>query len=452
MYLTEFTIYLLSAGIVTLSMAAIRPGKSLFKEILELRFLGCLIIWVGYHLAPWCAYLHEGRWGSFLLVPAYVDQGLFFSILCMISYQVGFDLYAKHSSIGIKAAELQRSILIVPKVKLSHVLFMVCGSLALFFYNVGGLGEVWISSQGRGGGYVLNLYGLSAKIHRVIEVVSFFYHTILACIVSIFMLQERKNIYNNVIGVVCLLVASLPSIHYFSRGCGYAFVIYAFFALRIKGERFVPVAIVAALFALYLGGIGFEQRNNYQPGLGNFLHAAFEGNKERRLEGDRVFGVPKPERISWDSMAPWTRKTQSYAFEKENTFELGKRFFWNIAPLPSQIMQLKPVGRDLSEIMRVTKSMGVTTPAIAELYYVFGFYGCWFFLLFGAIVCFFEKNTVLNPGVATSICLLLCFISLPIGIHSAVRAMTRPVLYAMIIHFLYKTFFEKRMIRITGRK
>ncbi len=61
-------------------------------ELLSLRVIVIVLIWVGYHLSPWIAYVQGTGWDNFLLVPGHIDVALLFSSLVMLAILFGYSL------------------------------------------------------------------------------------------------------------------------------------------------------------------------------------------------------------------------------------------------------------------------------------------------------------------------------------------------------------------------
>jgi hypothetical protein len=397
-------------------------------------------MWIGYHLSPMYSFLTGEIWDSFLLVRTHIDQGLLFSSLCMFAYLYGFGLVSKRTDKRLLTNV--RSKFIMPRVRDEVLIGIAVVSFLMFFIEVGGFDEMWRSSHHRGDGQFLqrDFWG---KIARINSVLSTPVHTALACIASLYILQSRRKIIRLAAGWFSLLVASFSSISFFSRGAGFSFILFSFIALRAKGKKALPVAIVSVCFAVYLGSVGLNARGGNYPGLGNFLDAVFaESDSEK--EESAIF-IPDSMRNSLEAMAPWTRKAEAAELEGATVTVMGPRFIWNLNPLPSEFVPLAPLGQGLAKIMGTYGSVGLTTPAFAELYYAFGLFGFLFMIPMGAVYSWFERLTSLKPGAVSSICFIICFISFPLGLHSTMRAMTRPLLYAFV--FIIASKYVARFIQ-----
>lgn len=442
MLLSDYTLQLLILGLLPVLIAVIQANRIGYLGFLSIRFLSIIFIWVGYHLSPWLAYLTGDYWNSFLLVTEFLDKGLLFSLISMFCVLLGSGWMSLKNWKSVNFGVKKQLRLRLPRMKFGWLIITSAISLILFIVNVGGLDEIWDTSYFRGEGQFNERIGVG-KILQIISVLSTPLNASLACMASFAVLQEKNTTLLKITGYLALIVASLASIHSFSRGAGFSFVILAFMALRVKRNKGIVLAFVCAFVTLYLGSVGLNERSRH-PGLGNFLDALLAHQIIVPERNKSI--IPGPEKNSLDAIAPWTRKALAAVLEEPRIEVMGPRFLWNLQPFPSEFLPLAPLGRGLGEIMgTIGSSSNITTPALAELYYVFGMWGVLFMIPFGGIFSFFDRQTVSKPGLISTICLLLCFISLPIGLHSSMRAMTRPLLYALVIHFLSKNSFRPRL-------
>jgi hypothetical protein len=182
-----------------------------------------------------------------------------------------------------------------------------------------------------------------------------------------------------------------------------------------------------------LGTIGIAARNEYKPGLGTFLAAATAvgGTSDE----DRLVPFSSPGSNPLDAMSAWSRKADAAHGEALGFQERLVTFLWNLQPLPSELVPLKPLGRDLTEVMGIVGGLtGLPTPCLAELYYAFNHWGALLGILFGAACARFDTLAIIRPGVTSSICLVLCLASIPVSLHSPTRAVTRFMLYACLLY------------------
>ncbi len=434
MWPTANTPVFLILGLVPLIILIVQATRHDFMEFLSLKFAGILFLWIGYHFSPWYSYLSGVKWDSFLLVGKYIDKGLLFSSLCMFAYLAGFSIVSGKLSKNYHSIN-DRPRLIFPKIKDELLIVLAVLSFLMFLINAGGFEEMWRATSSRGEGQFLqrDFWG---KIVQIIAVLSNPVQVALACVASIYIMQSKGRIFRQSMGWFGLLVASLKSISFFSRGAGFSFILFSFLSLRLKGKKAIPLAIVSVSIAIYFGAVGLNERGSYYPGLGNFLDAALSTSETSTNKNKSV--LPVEVKNPLDAMAPWTRKALASEQEKSSFVVMGPRFLWNLNPLPSEFVPIIPLGRGLSEIMGTYGSTGITTPALAEVYYAFGIFGFLIMIPLGAIYGWFERLTDLRPSVLATSCLIICFVSFPIGLHSSMRAMTRPLVYAFVIIIIGK--------------
>lgn len=435
---TEDTFILLLIGVIPIAfiigMAAIKG----INEFLSLRFVGVIFIWIGYHLSPWVSYITGSIWDNFLLVPMFIDDGLFFSSLCMMALMIGYQYAYKESSYAAVYDHGRSFKLTNIPTSLLSILAVLCG--IAFIIKVGGIEEVWASSYGRGEGQFLarDLYG---KLAHISNVLSTPLQIVLGVAASIYILQ-RKQIGAQLLGWMFLFVASFSVMHGFSRGSGMAFVIMSFVALRLKGKRGISIAVIAIFIASFLGSVGYTQRGGTSPGLGNFITAAEKYMFEDTGDSSRT----APIRNSLDAMAPFTRKALSKEIDEPDELVYGMRLLWNQNPLPSEFFPLYEIGSGLSKIMGTYGHTGITTPALAVIYYALGYYGSILYLFIGGILAWFEKQANTRGDMVGMVGLLLVLSSCVIGLHSSLRAMTRPLLYGyvilMVVMYIQKKNFK----------
>lgn len=429
MWPTSSTPYLLGLGLIPVLYVLTLATRVGFKEAVSLRMAGVAFLWIGYHLSPWIAYLSGQPWTYFLLVPEYIDEGLRFSLLCMFCFLVGYSFVLGY---GKPPKALRRfTYLRFPEIEVRWLLWLACICMVLFVISVGGLDQVWISSNSRSSGQ-FEVRDFTGKIVRMVKVASLAMNVVLACASALFIMQNKHKPWLQALGWLCLLVASMRMFWWFSRAAGFAFIILAFLALRLGGHRRLVLATFSITVALFLGSVGFNERAMYGSGLATFLQAATTSSIQGDPDKAAIFVTADSNPL--DAMAAWTRKTQTMYSDDPSGLDMAPLFFWNLNPLPSELVPLARIGEDLAVIMgTVGAAYGLTTPALAEVYYVFGYAGCLLIAVFGAICAWFEKQTIIRPGAISSICLLLTFSALPLGLHSTMRHMTRPVLYAYVL-------------------
>lgn len=424
------------AYIITLSV------KYGFYEAVSLRPVGILFFWIGYHLSPWIYYFTGTPWDRFLLLTYEINNGLLFSTLCSIFYLAGYAYSFRKRDAIYRSKNLYNY-----HINISYrIVLLLC--FVVFIVSVitaGGLDELWSATRGRGEGQ-FDVRDWIGKINRILTVLHAPLTLLLVIVSSLLVLKRTKSPIVCVIGIVGLLIASLHSMYEFSRGSGFSFILFAFIALRLNGLRFLPYAVLVIIPAIYLGSVGLNERGNYNPGVGNFLSAMF--NPQVQSSATEQHSLAE-----WvnplDAQAPFTRLANSITWQQPSAWDLGPKLIWNLNPLPSEIVPLYQIGMGISEMMGTVGSTGITTPSFAQLYFVFGYAGSLILLVIGLLSGWFEKRFVYNPTVFNLFSVIVVFAAFPIGLHSGLRPMTRPFVYAISLILIFRSkLIKKRMVTL----
>jgi hypothetical protein len=429
MWPTEHTIYYLVFGLLPFCYIFLQVWKYGWMEMTSLKIAFVSFTWVAYHLTPWLSFIEGKLWDSSLLVPEMIDLGLVFSASSIIGFLFGYEYILKNSALNkFKVKELQ-----IPTVKASHLVLLSVLVITAFIIVVGPE-NIWVSSLPRGFGQ-FEKRDLTGKLIHMLNVILTPLAVVLICMASVYILQRGGKIFNYVIGFLFLCIGSLMWFHGFSRSSGIAFIIFAFIALRWQGKRAILISLIAVLIAAKLGQIGYYERGNYYPGLASFTHALLFSSSIKEQDDNQTFFLDASSN-PLNSIDPWTLKVYMKSVENPELLNTALSFLWNQNPLPSELVPLNKIGAGLAEVMGTVGSTGITTPTLGEIYYVFGFLGVFLFIIIGLIFGFFEKWNSKRPSTASYVCVLLCFISVPLGIHSHARAMTRPLVYALVIYII----------------
>ncbi|MBK6741980.1 MAG: hypothetical protein IPG66_03005 [Hydrogenophilales bacterium] len=408
--------------------------------------MGVLFIWTGYHFSPWQSLLTGVMWDYYLLVPAQINNGLLFTTLAMFAFLFGYSRVFSRNYMRLRMHTPVQ--LAMPKVKPIWVFGMVVVVLAVTIITSGGLDELWSSQFSRGHGQ-FDERDYAGSALRMLSVIRLPLEVTLGLMASLLILRTKDFGPVFLLGFAALIVASLSSMWNFSRAAGFPFLFLAFLAFRMGVKRSLIISVAGVLAAFYLGSIGYHERGG-NPGIANFIQAAISPKDvigyASDTEEDNFFVNPL------DAMAPFTRKAEQRELEPPPIIATSAAFFWNLNPLPSEIVPILPLGRGLSDVMETDGYVGLTTPAFAEAFYVFGLMGVVVVALIGAILGWFDRLTVVNPSVLTSITITLVFMSLAVGLHSSMRAMTRPMLYAAVLILITKlVVFKRRSTRNAGK-
>lgn len=430
MWPTDLTFWLLIAGGLAPVAVILQGASHGWRGLVTLRCLGVVLFWVGYHLSPLLSYISGDIWDTYLLVPEFIDEGLLFSSLCMWAFIVGCSL---NGATG-RLTTFYSQIITLPRIKIYILLCLIVISFSSFIFIVGGLDDAWRASYMRGQGQFdsRDLYG---KVRRMATVLGAIVFSLTALFGSMAVLRKQNQLHVRILGGVAIAVSMLKGLHWFSRAAGYPLAILGLVALLSRGRKGAGIAVVCFLASMTLGTIGYNGRGSFTPGVGNYLEAAFNSDNWPAL-GQEDNSSKSSNTL--DAMAPWTRKVQDRELDNSDQLDLLVDWLINLNPLPSELVPVPPVGRDLAEVMGTWGQVGLTTPAFAEIYYVFGRWGAIVVLLLGVVIAFFERLPRKLPGGEGLAIWAVAFLSFPLGLHSGCRAMTRPLVYGLILVFIVK--------------
>lgn len=439
MWPTEHSLLLLLIGLLPLAYVVYVVFRRGLAELMSLGCLGVLFMWCGYHLSPWL-YFWSGEWTSTILIEAFIDDGLFFSTFCMLTFVAGYE-YSMKKHRNVRVADMEM-IHLLPAVRIKWLLALVLLTAVMFVIRAEGFSEAWQSSVARG---VRNWREIDTLGDRLCQINAVLYPVAALCLsltVAIYILQSRPcDIFKRyALGLSCLVVAMLEGVWSFSRDAGSPLLIFAFVALKLQGHRAIPLALACIISILWLGGIGRNYRQTYYPGLGNFLSATVYGTPEEISDGSDPIVTANINPLS--AIDAWTLKASLVETDRAEGWNDAMLLTWNLHPFPSLIVPTAQIGQDLTEVMGTVGFSGVTTPALAELYYAFGWYG--FLLMFpvGMVYAWFDGMLRREPSVIAFICLVLCFASFPVGLHNGVRAMSRLPIYALLLYLGHRKWNE----------
>jgi hypothetical protein len=430
-------------GLVPMVWVTAGVARRGVREATRLRFISVLLTWVGYHLSPWIAFLSGDQWRSSLLVLQLVDQGLLFSSFAMIALILGYD---SHRTSNPRYFSPEPGQMPLPKVRIEHMLILTLASLIVFLILVGGPSEAWASSSPRGFGQ-FEARDSIGKLRQMAGVLSSVLY-VAAAAAAVCALQCSRKLEHVLFGLACLMVTSFQWMWGFSRGAGAAWAFLGFWTIRTHGRSKALHAAVLALLAFYMGWTGYTARGASNPGLRYYFAALLPF--ESRGEHPYASPIPPPERNPMNAMEAWTRKAAQREIDNPSFLTNALNFAWNLQPLPSELVSLRQTGRDLSEVMGTVGSTGITTPALAEIYYVFGLSGALSFLIFGRVLAWFDLISFHQGPLLSPILTTLCIFGIASGLHSSTRAMTRSLLYGFVL-YCAPMLLRSRRSRRAGR-
>jgi hypothetical protein len=432
MWPSNDTIYILILGLLPLAYILKLVIKNGYSELSSLRFSAVLFIWIGYHLSPWVSYFTEEIWDSFLLVEDNIDTALVFSGMGMIAFLIGYSLYFTKKIELIR--KNQKIFEVLPNVRQDFLIFVSFIVLVVTVATAGGLKEFWSSELIRGYGQ-FDTRNFEGSVLQIFTVLQLPLQLILTLMGSVSIIKAKGSVKKISLGIIALLISSLSSMWGFSRAAGFPLIILAFLMIKFKGRRQLYAPALIIVLAAYLGSVGLNMRGNFSPGISNYFSAIllFEASSPKG-ENSKSLEIVNP----LDATPAFTRKASMREVESPDVLILGPKFVWNLNPFPSEIVPIYTLGEGLADVMGTIGSTGITTPSFAETYYVFGIYGVFIIWLIGVAIGWIEKNAIIKPKLINIIAVALTFVVIPIGLHSSMRASTRPLVYAIFILTIYK--------------
>jgi hypothetical protein len=227
---------------------------------------------------------------------------------------------------------------------------------------------------------------------------------------------------------------------------GFPLLLFAFMILRFRKLGFGAVLVCVGLvvLAFYLGNVGYHQRGLYKPGIESFLNAAVVGGRAASVPSSAAI-IIDPNMNTLDAVAPFTRRVEArYASRETPGLDFLGVFLLNINPAPSGLLDPGSIGVDLATYMRTTGSTGLTSPALADVYYAFGYAGLIVLAILGTVLGFFDLYAVRRPGLTSNLAILLAVIGTGVSLHSGIRAWTRPLFYAALMILIVWYLTRKR--------
>ncbi len=445
MWPTAQTPWFLIAGFLPLLYAFGLSYKYGISELLSLRFLSVFFLWIGYHFSPLCAYIQGAPWESFLLSPKYLDQALLFSALSMYSLLIGYGVIFTSKYSRIRKKIPQRVTL--PKIKTIWVVSLIVVVFFLAVYNAGGFSDFWSASYARGVGQWAE-HTARVRFQRALNVLIFPLQFLLVLLSSIYIIGNRSALNKKLFGWLGLLVGMLPMMHKFSRATGFTLFVFAFLLLKYskKSIKYYFIIIFLLLIGYHLGSVGLNQRGFYHPGIKNYVEALFSSNNTKNDPKEKIFGLLSPELNPVDASAPFSRRVEEKTMRHvsmQDPFKTLLHFILHINPIPSGLLDPGKIGEDLASYMKTFGHTGLTAPALSDIFYAFSYFGLFPVFLLGVSYGYFSRYAIRNPSLAGEFAVLLCMISIGVGLHSGIRAQTRPVLYAFLLIWIANNLFKR---------
>jgi hypothetical protein len=400
-----------------------------------------------------------GSWSTSVISHQEINSALKFSLFCMISIIVGYSLAAisRRSSVAVankvsffKNVEFLsrnsqptmnwRKYWLKVLFLIIFVVLILCLQALLF---EGQLSAIFVSDLPRGFDQFeskTNFVALASVLFSLNGIFSLVPSLMLG--LALGSLRGLKTIAMFPVILLLLVVCAAPLMHGFSRASGAAFIVAAV-GLAISPRRSAFNAGLILLFAglgLYFFVIGFTQRGVAPMGVLSFVEAAiwpnpagFDWLMTVTPSGNWVIG---PNINFFDAIGPL-----SASIHFSGKFEEGPAlgFLWLIAvlqPLPSALIPMDytpSVG--LSTALGVWGSTGITTPAIAELHFLMGYWAIVPLFIYGWFLRAVDRGISVGGHIPLLI-FLLTTAGIVVSGHSGLRAFGRPTILALILLFL----------------
>lgn len=241
--------------------------------------------------------------------------------------------------------------------------------------------------------------------------------------------------------MVLIYLLSSPLTFKFSRMSGGMFFLSAA-ALQIAPTKQGSRALVQAMFVVigsYFCLIGITHRAISPLGIWSFLEAVLDPNVDALQsilsyspDGSRVIG---PSANFLDASAPFTARAWASQGEIGASWRHLKQFLLILQPLPAIFFgdaDLR-VGASLSIAYGTYGRTGLTTPAMAELFVLFGYASVILGFLYGRLLKSADRMMQRKKSIWAFLVYALLIAGIVVAGHSGLRAFARPTILAMIL-------------------
>ncbi len=428
MWPSDRTFILLIAGVIPLGILLSRVRRG-WRDVVSLKFVGVLTVWVGFHLSPWIVLSSGQYWRNFLLVEAYVDRGLLFSTLWMMSFLIG---YRSSGSTRVMCVK-KRNGFALPSISVGVLVTLAAFSGLSAVWSAGGFDRLLASEFPRGYGQ-FEERDWAGRVSQMVGVVTNAANLITMAVASCFVARRWPAAPSALLGTFCLLLSSLQLVWGFSRLAGGGFALTAIMLVVRLRRRGLLAAVAYGVLGLYLCAVGWLGRGLTNPGVWNFATVA--AKPSRFLSGSAVEKFDVSVYNLLDSVPTWTRLAAFRDDDQPEWLSMLPEVLLALQPLPSELVGGGRVGPSLSKRMGTWGGTGITSPALGELYYVFGECAVVFGLLLGRACSWFDREWRRRQDILGLAGVVLCSAGLVIGNIAGVRAMTRPMVYTFTIWVL----------------
>ncbi|UZR95496.1 hypothetical protein [Chondrinema litorale] len=378
---------------------------------------------------------------SSILVDEFINEGLLFSFFSMIFFFLG-TISVKEKKEKLNVFENSTFFYKIYSHKIQLLVLFI--SFLLSIYILGGISNAFYSNIERGDWNIM-LVDLGENVRKSIMVGSSLIFPLFMLYASIGLVIKAKYRF---IFLLIAFVSSWIFFFEFSRGSGLIFLtlLFADFWIykKIKTKKYLLLIFVS----LYFSRVGITQRANYPNGVGSFISALisvdtlsdfFESFYKNNTDYSKK-DAQKSLFYSLDALPAFTLKAYDRTVVKQNIYKEVWALLYNINPLPSFLLKPAEIGTGLSELQGVT--YGITTPALAQIFFVFNFYGVAFIYLIGVVFSRFELMLINQNKFISVLIYLFLILSIVISSHSDFRAMMKILWYLLFFIFSIKLFIK----------
>ncbi|MBU2927581.1 O-antigen polymerase [Winogradskyella psychrotolerans] len=388
-------------------------------------FIGPLIIFLQYFASYFESILKGHKYESNILRSYNIEVGLTFALLSILAFFIGFNLkkekFRLNSSIDFSINLFSNRILYLV------LIFTLIFTLVI----LGGIQNALFSIYDRGDWNNM-LFAFSPVVVSTLMVAS----TIIFPIIILYaatgiVLKPKSKVLLYCIGAA----ASITFWYEFSRGSGIFFMLIPIADYLINKKIKLSKFILLFTISMYLSFIGFTQRKYYKGGVANYIYAVFQpkfDDQSRTIFKEEF----KPVFASIDALPSFTVKVDDKHNDQETSFSLLFKLLYNLNPFPQFIMKPYPIGKDLKDMIGV--DYGITTPALAEIYYVMNYFGVVLVFCIGYLFSYFERNALNQNQFILVLTYVFLLIALVLSSHSGLRPVLKIIWYLVLFKFFLK--------------
>lgn len=449
---TLFDLVWLVVGLVPVIFVAWRTIVFGVSSLIALDSIFIGSTWLGYHLSPWLA-IFSGYWASRELVFEYVTVGLAFSCIAMYIFMAAYGAQVGGGRGSDALFDRIKRALYIFNPNLWLVLALSLASFGLTVLMAGNIGTLWDATLDSIPTGSITASPFFAKIGRILVILASNLAVAVAILGGLLLFKKNRSLADISVGLLAIVAATLPRAFDFSRFAGYAFIIAALIGVYKRQSKALSSIVILFLLGVWLSWTGWASRSEYPDGVANFAVAMFDVKEADSSildpPGKNMFVNPSHNplnAIDRFTTRAWTKSLDS----AEDAFDGLKGLVLALQPFPSVFVSFRvQAGQDLEDVLGV-KSHQITTPAFGELYYWFGLWGLAFIYPAGRFSKWADRRRV-NQGSIISLLLWgSVALGFAIGLHSGVRAMTRAIVYMLVIDFVLKYVDSVRKKRDTS--